>query len=162
MKLTTGTKTMSIGRNMRVPLAAAALAAGLLTGPLMLHHADASLGVCRTDPVIGLSDGTRIQVETAVQDVKQDVKAVTYTVHVPAGSVVSYVQYGGGYLKHLESVQVEADNASNTFDVDTLASTGTPGFIVSSTTTVVDGQGHTASTTTTGTTGTDLLAHLSF
>jgi hypothetical protein len=162
MKREKGTEKMSIIRRARVPFAAIALAAGLLAGPLTSHFADASLGVCRGDPVIALTDGTQIQVETAVLDVKQDVKAVTYTVHVPAGSGVSYVQYGGGYLKHLESVQVRADNAANTYDVDTLVTTGTPGFTVTSTTTVTNTQGNTAATTTTGTSGTDVLAHVAF
>jgi hypothetical protein len=82
-------------------LAAGALAS-LGTFGLGWDRADASLSVCRVDPVVTLSDGTQVTLYTDTQDSVSDIRSVTYELHIPKYLTVVSVQYDQyGYLEHL-------------------------------------------------------------
>jgi hypothetical protein len=139
----------------RVWLAGVLLLVGIFTGPLVAHPAAASIGFCRTDPMVKLSDGTVVHLKVEVHDAASDVQQITYTLHVPAGTSLDQVHYAGP-LSGKENVLVFADSPANTYDTDTLVSTGTPAVDVSASTSV-SGVGSGA---TSGTSGQDLLVHI--
>jgi hypothetical protein len=129
--------------------------AGLLSGPVMAHPAAASIGFCRTDPMVKLSDGTMVRLKVEINDTADDVQQVSYTLHVPTGISVDKVHYAGP-LGSKENVEVLADDPANTYDTDTLVSTGTSGVGVTVSTDV----SHVGAGSASGASGQDLLVHI--
>lgn len=125
-------------RQGRLILGGIALAGALLTGPLAPQKAGAAISICRRDPIVRLSDGTAVTLTAVIRDDPADISKITYTLHAPAGVSVSGVVYTGGPLNQVESLNVVADNAPNTYDSDTLVSTGNSGIAVTATTTVAN------------------------
>src|SRR2546421_11994133 len=91
-------------------LATAVLGATLLTVSLIPHSTSAAIFLCRTDPVVLLSDGTVIRLQTTISANPADVQWVSYTVHAPAGTTLSRLVYTGGSLGAQETVKVLADD----------------------------------------------------
>jgi hypothetical protein len=90
--------------------------AGLaFSGALMPRHAFASYTICRTDPIVHLSNGQSVVVSSAISDTPTDIKKVTYTLHVPVGLGVSGIVYTGGSFAGKESMTVYADNEGGTY-----------------------------------------------
>lgn len=104
-----------------------ALTAVPLTGTFMSgKNAALERGVsgCRTDPIVYLSNGTKVALIVQIRDTPRDVKRIAYTLHVPTGAHVRKVVYLPGPLRGAESVRVIDDNAAGGYDSDTLVSTG--------------------------------------
>jgi hypothetical protein len=118
-------------------LAAAALQIGLVLGPLLSHDAAAQFAPCRSDPVVSLTNGAQIDLSATISDSTSDVKKVVYVVHAPAGTKLLSVVDTSGLLGLTETVQLYADDATNTFDTYTTVYTGRSGVAVTATTTVV-------------------------
>ena len=144
-------KTVRRGR-----LAATVLGAALLTFSVMPHSASAAIFLCRTDPVVQLSDGTTIQLQAAISDDQADVQQIAYTVHAPAGTTLSRVVYTGGAFAAKEPVRFFADDTPGTFDTSTVVTTGTPGVAVNVQTSV-PGIGRASAT---GQSGDTLTVHI--
>src|SRR4051794_29529093 len=72
----------------------------------------AATGGCRADPIVWLSNGTKITVTASSTAAASAVKMLTYTLHVPRGVKVTKVLYTGGVLKAKERVVVVADRTS--------------------------------------------------
>ena len=82
------------------------------------------IGHCRTDPVVLLSDGTRLTVTATIADTARDVRAVAYAIHVPAGTSLARLSFPSDGLKVRETVHVYADNQPATYGVATIVNTG--------------------------------------
>lgn len=82
------------------------------------------IGHCRTDPVVLLSDGTRLTVTATIADTARDIRAVTYAVHVPAGTSLAHLSFPSDGIRVRETVRVYADNQPATYDVATTIDTG--------------------------------------
>src|SRR5437016_4616049 len=58
--------------------------------------ASATVGPCRTDPVIFLSDGTILKVDATINVDPADLTRVRYNIRIPVGTSVTSVVYTGG------------------------------------------------------------------
>jgi hypothetical protein len=128
------TRRISLKRSL---LAGAAVLAGLvLDGAINPGRVFASYHICRTDPILQLSNGKAVTVLTTITDTAADVQTVTYTVHIPAGVSVVHSQYTSGALAGKESLTVFADAAAATYATTTVVTTGHTGIPVTATTSV--------------------------
>lgn len=124
-------------RSPRALVAPAVLAASLLAGPLMPRHASAAISYCRTDPMVYLSNGIKLDMQSEFAGSPGQLKHITYTAHVPMGVSVDHIVFTKGGLGHAESVQVYADNPTQAYDTDTVVTTNTRAA-ATATTTVLD------------------------
>lgn len=112
-----------------ITLAAHAPTVHAATAHAVVAHASQTpspkvIGHCRTDPVVLLSDGTRLTVTATIADTMPDVRAVAYAVHVPAGTSLARLSFPSDGLQVRETVRVYADNQPATYDVATTVDTG--------------------------------------
>jgi hypothetical protein len=141
-------------------MAAVALTVALAAGSLGPSHAYAGFTSCQSDPVVTLSNGASVDLEAHIADSGSDVRQVSYTLHVPAGTRVVSVVNTDGLIGLAETVQVYADDAANTYDSSTVVTTGQQGVAVTAFTTVVSPLGLTlGSATRSGTSGQSLALH---
>jgi hypothetical protein len=110
-------------RPCRIPLAAAALFSGLVAGPLLPHNAAAAISLCRTDPIVRLSNGVVVDLTATISTSGVNVQQIVYMLHAPAGTRVLSVLYTGGDLAGRERVQFFADTAATTYKSVTTVST---------------------------------------
>lgn len=85
---------------------------------------------CRRDPIIWLSDGTRLQVVVTVETTADELQNILYTVHVPEDVTSTKIVYPGGTKAAIEEVVVVSDLAPRSYSIDTLVTTRTPGVAV--------------------------------
>ena len=85
--------------------------------------ADAAFMSCRADPIVFLSDGTKITITAQVATNASNVQQVQYTLHVPLGNSVDRIIFTAGGLGKKESVTVYADSAPGTYVSDTVVTT---------------------------------------
>lgn len=110
----------------RVLLTGGVLALSLLGGSLFAGQSHAAYTICRTDPIVSLSDGSTVTMFADISDDPSDVQAVSYELHVPAGvypTGMTYDQYGA-----IESVDIVDDQAPATYSVGITVTTGTAGM----------------------------------
>jgi hypothetical protein len=82
---------------------------GLLASMLGAEQAAAVVKGCRGDPIVWLSNGTKITMTARIAAPASQVKSVTYTIHAPRGASVNKIVYTGGVLKDKERVVVVFD-----------------------------------------------------
>lgn len=116
-------------RSAKVVAGALALAASLAVGALVPGHAFAGLSGCDLDPIVTLSNGAQLTIDTNVADVPGDIQNVVYTLHLPVGVTVTSVSYPDGYGVN-ESVNAYSDQRWGNLTVSSLVNTGTPGVAV--------------------------------
>jgi len=121
-------------RSHRALIAFVLLSAGLLVP----HGASAAISYCRTDPIVYLSNGMKLDLTAQFSARASDLRGISYTIHTPAGVSVDKVVYTRGALGHLESLNVVADNQTPTYDTSTVVSTSTPGDSADATTRLLD------------------------
>jgi hypothetical protein len=109
--------------NLLVPLVAPIL---VLTSAA--STASASVGICRTDPVMVLSNGTVLVVWESINDNPTDVKSVSYQVDVPRGLSVKFITYLGDVPAKLQTVTVTPDENAGNYDTYSTVVTGIPGI----------------------------------
>ena len=97
-----------------LPVVLAPLAALLIPG-----MAAAQQGVCRTDPQVWLTDGTKISISPTIGDDANAIIAIVYEIHVPAGIGETQVVYTGGALTGKELVVIVPDAPPGTYTADT-------------------------------------------
>ncbi|HLJ69511.1 MAG TPA: hypothetical protein VKX16_19320, partial [Chloroflexota bacterium] len=68
----------------RVVVGLAALLGSAVLGSFAAGNAAATAG-CRTDPLVTLSNGTRLTLYEDIADSASDVTAVSYKLHIPVG-----------------------------------------------------------------------------
>jgi len=138
----------AVGRGRR-PWLLAPLVAGLGIAAVPPGTARASIGGCRSDPVVTLSNGVVLDLSAAIDDTADDVRGTTYTLHAPVGTEVVAVVGTDGALGLTERFVFQADQAASTYVTQTVVQTGQGGVAVSATTDVV-GAGATLTGTATG------------
>ena len=87
----------------RLLLGGMVLIGALAAGPLLPQSTYAHLSGCKTDPIVMLSDGTQISITDTVADSPDDLRQITYVVHVPVGTNLKNVVYTSG-LGSIESL----------------------------------------------------------
>jgi len=125
-----------VGRGRR-PWLLAPLVAGLGIAAVPPGTARASIGGCRSDPVVTLSNGVVLDLSAAIADTADDVRGTTYTLHAPVGTWVVAVVGTDGVLGLTERFIFQADQAASTYATETVVRTGQGGVTVSATTDVV-------------------------
>jgi len=112
-----------------------------------------ALSICNGDPIVKLSNGIKVHatVSVVVDPTQLGDLQVTYTFHVPVGVDVQKITYTGGSLADRENVQVYADQVSNSYSEQVLATASYSASVT--TTTVYKGQ----SMTVTGMTNQSIL-----
>ena len=81
----------------------------------------AAFAVCRTDPIVTLSNGHTVTLAAEISADPSQVTSVQYVLHVPhdlTATNIAYDQYG-----YLESVTIVQDQNGNRFAVDTIVTT---------------------------------------
>jgi hypothetical protein len=136
----------------RLGIAALLTVVGIL--PLIPTGVSAEISACRDDPIITLSNGVTIQLDTSIGDAVTDVNQVSYTVAVPRGVTVSSVTHvGDPQLTSKETVQVYSVSRPGQYASYTVVSTGASGAPVT-VSMQVSGAG---SSSTSGQSGQDLV-----
>ncbi len=141
------------------PWLLAPLVAGLCMAAVPPGTARASIGGCRSDPVVTLSNGVALDLSAAIDDTANDVRGTTYTLHAPVGTRVVAVAGTDGVLGLTERFVFQADQAASTYVTQTVVQTGQGGVAVSATTDVV-GAGATLTGTAAGVSGQPLRVAL--
>jgi hypothetical protein len=113
---------------LRVLLLAALLFATLLAGPLTSRAALAKLSVCRTDPVIMLSNGRTVAMVATFTTDPSLLTHITYTVVAPAGVTILRVTYSVAPFTSKEKVVLSATNLLKTYTLSTMAQTNSSPF----------------------------------
>jgi hypothetical protein len=98
----------------------------LLALSLVVAQVNAASMTCRSDPIVFLSNGTKLQIGVAVNTSLDDLNSIQYEVHVPVGVSINRVIYTPQWARSKESVTLIADQAPDTYVVLTLVKTGTP------------------------------------
>jgi hypothetical protein len=136
--------------------AASLLALACFAGPLRSHDTFASIGFCRSDPIILLSNGHLIQVGARIGDDASDVQQVTYHVSGPAGAKAVRIYNIDAALSGKTTVDYSDSDAQGSYDSEVLVTTGAPGVAVTAESFVTGVGFGTAS----GLSGQDLTIHL--
>lgn len=102
--------------------------------------ASASVGLCRTDPIVMLSNGVTMRLTTGVNDASSDVQSVLYTVALPAGVSINQVVYTGGALGGKESVVAQTANDGSAYNTTVLVTTGASNVQVAAGVALTSGQ----------------------
>ncbi len=98
----------------------------LLALCLVVAQVSAASMTCRSDPIVFLSNGIKLQIGVAVETSLDDLISIKYELHVPANVSIDHVIYTPAWARNKESVTLIADQAPNTYVVLTLVKTGTP------------------------------------
>jgi hypothetical protein len=94
----------------------------------------AAASVCRTDPVVILTDGTSIDISASINTSLFNLQHVTYTVHAPAGSRLLAVVHTPNLPGTTESFQFYDDGPADQIQTDTIVTTSTSNVGVTATT----------------------------
>jgi hypothetical protein len=79
----------------------------------------AALRICRTDPILTFSDGSKMTVTSTIDTDESNIASVVYSVHAPAGLGLDKTTYTAGGLGGREKVGFFADQPAGVFKVDT-------------------------------------------
>jgi hypothetical protein len=114
----------------RVAAVAASLLIGLLLPLSSARPASAALSVS-TDPIATLSTGGVLDLSAVTLDLRNDVRNVTYVLHVPVGTSVTNVVYPLGSAS-ITTFSWVADNAPGTYDSSILVTAGHTAIVLAS------------------------------
>lgn len=106
-------RTRHLGRILPCAVLGAALAAGFAP-----HSASAEIDICRTDPVLALSNGTTLTLQSMIKTSPANVRRVVYNVAIPAGLRWT-VSYPGGSDSVKEVVNVVAASPTGRYFTST-------------------------------------------
>ena len=82
------------------------------------NTAFASRSICRTDPVVVLSDGTIFDLSASISTTPDNIDHVDYTIHAPAGVKATSIVYTDLFLVN-EKVYVVNDSPARTYSTET-------------------------------------------
>ncbi len=92
---------------------------------LVVAQVSAASMSCRSDPIVFLSDGIKLQIGVTVETSLADLVSIQYQVHVPANVTMNRVIYTPQWARNKESVTIVADQPADKYVVLTLVKTGT-------------------------------------
>ena len=102
----------------------------LILSLTIIAQASAARISCRADPIVMLSDGTKLQFATTIETTMSDVIAIRYELHVPVGVTINRVIYIPKWAANFESIVLVADQAANHYQIKTVVQTGTANVAV--------------------------------
>src|SRR5258707_1134882 len=106
-----------LSRSHRAVLGAALLGATLLASIGRVPAAQAATTTCRTDPIVILSTGIKVQMTATIADVSTNVQNVAYVLHAPRSTSVVNVAYATDNVSSIpQSFTFYADNPSGSYD----------------------------------------------
>src|SRR5262245_41623162 len=108
------------------PIIAIGLALALLASILLAQPASAAIRSCRTDPIILLSNGEIVQTDATIATDAENVRQVTYTLHLPVGVKVIAVINTPSRIGDREVVRFVDDLPPYHYSTDTVITTFTP------------------------------------
>jgi hypothetical protein len=129
----------------------AAAALFLLIALLSAPGAQAGASVCRTDPIVWLSDGHKVTLSANIGTDLSKVHQVTYTLHAPAGLTVTSIVHTAGGLGTKEVFNFYADQPGRRYTTGTVVRTGGNTAITANTAITVQGGGAVGSASASGT-----------
>lgn len=132
---------MRRGTLSRVMVCAALACVGFAATSLGVPTAGAEVGVCYTDPVVVLSNGTTIDLNDTINDTYTDVQSIVYTLHAPAGTSVASVTYTSGPIGPMESLRFYADQTGSQYSATSDVITGSAGIAVTAAATALNSTG---------------------
>lgn len=104
-----------------------ALYALLIGFMLMLPwQVDAASMRCRSDPIVFVSDGTRLQFNSIVEAPRDDVTSIDYVVHGPVGTQIDRIIFTPKWARDIETVVYVADQAPGQYQIVTVVNTVSP------------------------------------
>lgn len=71
--------------------------------------------ICRSDPIVFLSDGTRLQFDAAISTDVANVTAINYQLHVPAGVTIDHIVFTPKWARDIETVDLIQDQAPGNY-----------------------------------------------
>ena len=89
-----------------------------------VNTAQARLMACRADPIVYLSDGSRLVITLDVAASESDVQKVTYAIHAPIGTSVLKVIYTAGGFGKKEAFSFYDDQQPGHYSTDSLVMAG--------------------------------------
>ncbi len=89
----------------------------------MSDSVQAGHSVCRADPIVVFTDGTRLTMMTDLDIDADQIKKIDYTVTTPRGKVVDHILYDVGGLGVKEKVSVSVGTGSSAYTIDQYAKT---------------------------------------
>lgn len=113
------------GRVARTAALGTVLGTVLLFSSGLAGSVQAAQGVCRSDPVVVLSNLKTLDLSAVIYDSQSDLKSVTYTLHLPSGVKPLVVVPTDGLLGQIEHFGYVNDQRTGSYAVTTFASTGT-------------------------------------
>jgi hypothetical protein len=96
----------------------------LLITLLSAPGAQAAASVCRTDPIVWLSDGHKVTLSANIGTELSKVRHVIYTLHAPVGLTVTSIVHTAGGLGTKEVFYFYADQPAQRYTATTLVRTG--------------------------------------
>ena len=93
---------------------------------LIVSQVSAAHIACRSDPIVFLSDGTRLQFNTEINTSLDDISSIRYEVHVPVGVSADRINYTPSWARAKELVVIVADQPAGSYRIVGVAMTGTP------------------------------------
>jgi hypothetical protein len=91
---------------------------------VLIGSANAAGMFCRSDPIVYLSDGTRLQFNAKIQTSLDDVIGIRYELHVPAGVQIDRIVYTPNWARTKETVELIADQPAGRYQISTVVQTG--------------------------------------
>ena len=119
----------------------------LLTAP----GAQAAASVCRTDPIVWLSDGHKVTLSANISTELSKVHQITYTLHAPAGLTVTSIVHTAGGLGTKEVFYFYGDQPAQHYTTETVVRTGGNAAVTANTAITVQAGGAVGSDSASGT-----------
>lgn len=79
---------------------------------------------CRSDPIVFLSDGTRLQFNASVQTSRENLVSIHYQLHVPDGVTIDRIVFTPGWASEIETVELINDQSAGNYRIITIVNTG--------------------------------------
>jgi len=98
-----------------------AFLAALVPSLIFASQAQARVIVCRSDPVVWLSDRTKVHLVTDISALPQQVDSIKWVLHVPQDVAVEKIMYNEGIIGSKELVTVVADAEPNSLRFESIA-----------------------------------------
>jgi hypothetical protein len=92
--------------------------------------ANAASIFCRSDPIVYLSDGTRLQFEAAIATSQENVQSIQYQLHLPANVAVDRVVFTPRWAREIETIELVNDQAPGNYQIFALVNTGSEAVAV--------------------------------
>ena len=106
----------------RSKLVYALLASIILMLPFQVNAASMN---CRSDPIVFLSDGTRLQFNSTIETNLEGVVGIHYEVHGPVGTQIDRIVFTPRWARDLETIEYIPDQPAGNYHIVTLVQTET-------------------------------------